>query len=158
MTSLAPIIIANAKLTGISPMLIAAVIHQESWGNIYAVRYEPAFERKYLSKKTKSTLEGYVPKVCTLNTEIKLRATSFGCVQLMGQVARERGFKGEFLTELFDPQLNIKLGTEFLQALLLKHESTEKALLRWNGGGDPEYGKKVLRHIDTGDCQYLLCS
>jgi soluble lytic murein transglycosylase-like protein len=73
-------------------------------------------------------------------------------------VLRERGFKGEFLTEALDPRLNIKLGSEFLQTLLLKHDTTEKALLRWNGGGNPDYGKEVLRHIDTGECHYLLCS
>jgi len=156
--SLAPLIVEQAKQTGISPMLLSAVIHQESGGNIWAVRYEPGFERKYLSGKTRSTLEGYVPKACSLDTEIKLRCHSFGLTQLMGQVARERGFRGDFLTELLDPKVNLKWGAEFLQTLLLKHQDTEKALLRWNGGGDPDYGKKVLKHIESGACHYLLCS
>lgn len=156
--TLAGLIVEQAKLTGVSPMLLAAVIHQESSGNVWAVRYEPAFERRYLSNKTRHSLEGYVPKLCTLDSEIKLRATSFSLMQILGQVARERGFKGEFLTELLDPKTNLKWGSEYLQTLLLKHQNTEKALLRWNGGGDPDYGKKVLKHIDTGDCHYLLSS
>lgn len=156
--TLAGLIIEQSKLTGISPMLMAAVIHQESSGNPWAVRYEPAFERRYLSSKTRSSLEGYVPKLCTLDTEIKMRATSYSLMQILGQVARERGFKGEFLTELLDPKVNLKWGAEYLQTLLLKHQNTEKALLRWNGGGDPDYGKKVLSHIDSGACHYLLSS
>lgn len=154
----APIIIEQAKLTGVSPMLIAALIHQESGGNQWAIRYEPAFFKRYVEGKTKATLQGYVPKRCSLETERTNRAQSWGYCQLMGQVARERGFKGEFLSELLDPTTNIRMGAEFLQALLHKYESTEAALLRYNGGGDPDYGKKVLSHIDSGACQYLLCS
>lgn len=156
--TLAGLIIEQSKLTGVSPMLLAAVIHQESSGNPWAIRYEPAFFRRYLEAKTRKTLEGYVPTRCSFETELRSRAYSYGLLQLMGQVARERGFRGEFLTELLDPATNLKWGSEFLQTLLLKHQNTEKALLRWNGGGDPDYGKKVLKHIDSGDCHYLLSS
>lgn len=151
------IIVENAKKTGISPNLIAALIHQESAGNIYAVRYEPGFFDRYVKTRTKDTLQGFVPSMCTLETEKRLRATSFGLVQMMGQVARERGFRGQFLSEIIDPETNVRLGTEFLQTLLLKYDSTEAALLRWNGGGNKNYAKEVLGHIDSGACHYLLC-
>ena len=156
--STASAIVEAAKQTGVVPELLAAVIHQESKGHIYAVRYEPAFYKKYVETKTKSTLIGHVPALCSLETEKQMRATSFGLMQIMGQVLRERGFRGEFLTEALDPRINIKLGSEFLQSLLLKYSSTEAALQRWNGGGNKDYAKSVLKHIDTGDCHYLLCS
>ena len=156
--SLAPLIIEASKQTGVSPMLLAAVIHQESAGNPYAVRYEPAFFKRYVEDKTRKTMLGHVPTRCSLETEARMRATSFGLMQIMGQVARERGFKAEFLTELTDPKTNLKWGSEFLQTLLLKHQDTEAALLRWNGGGNKDYGKEVLGHIDTGACHYLLSS
>ncbi len=155
---LAQFITDAALKTGINPQLLAALIHQESGGNPYAVRYEPAFLKKYLETKTKKTIGGYVPIRCSWQTEVQMRATSFGLVQIMGQVARERGFQGEFLTELLDPAVNVKLGSEFLQMLLHKHDTTEKALLRWNGGGDPDYAKKVFSHIDSGAYHYLLVS
>lgn len=155
--TISKIIVENAKKTGISPNLIAAVIHQESAGNIYAVRYEPGFFDRYVKTRTKDTLQGFVPSMCTLETEKRLRATSFGLVQMMGQVARERGFRGQFLSEIIDPETNVRLGTEFLQTLLLKYDSTEAALLRWNGGGNKNYAKEVLGHIDSGACHYLLC-
>lgn len=153
---LASIIIEAAKVTGISPQLLCAVIHQESSGNPYAVRYEPAFLKRYLEKKTRKTIGGYVPTRCSWETEVQMRSTSFGLMQCMGQLLRERGFKAEFLTEALDPATNLKWGSEFLQTLLHKHDTTEKALLRWNGGGDPDYGKKIMRHIDSGVYQYLL--
>lgn len=155
---LASIIIETAKVTGISPQLLCAVIHQESSGNPYAVRYEPAFLKRYLEDKTKKTIGGHIPTKCSWQTEVQMRATSFGLMQIMGQVARERGFQGEFLTELCDPAVNLKWGSEFLQTLLHKHDTTEKALLRWNGGGDPDYGKKIMAHIESGVYQYLLVS
>lgn len=153
---LAPFIQHASSQTGISVELLAAVIHQESGGNPFAVRYEPAFLKRYLEDKTKKTIGGYVPARCSWQTEVQMRSTSFGLMQLMGQVARERGFQGEFLTELCDPAVNLKWGSELLQTLLHKHDTTEKALLRWNGGGDPNYGKKVLGHIDSGAYHYLL--
>lgn len=142
--------------TGISVPLLASVIHQESGGNPFAVRYEPAFLKKYLESKTRKTIGGYVPTKCSWQTEVQMRATSFGLMQIMGQVARERGFSGEFLPELCDPATNLKWGSEFLQMLLHKHDTTEKALLRWNGGGDPDYAKKIFAHMDSGDYQHLL--
>jgi soluble lytic murein transglycosylase-like protein len=153
---LAQIITNTALQTGINPQLLAALIHQESSGNPYAVRYEPAFLKRYLESKTKKTIGGHVPSQCSWQTEVQMRATSFGLMQIMGQVARERGFQGEFLTELCDPAVNLKWGSEFLQTLLHKHDTTEKALLRWNGGGDPDYAKKILRHIESGAYHYLL--
>ena len=155
---LAALIQQSATQTGISVPLLAAVIHQESGGSVYAVRYEPAFLKRYLETKTRKTIGGYVPTRCSWETEVQMRSTSFGLMQMMGQVLRERGFRGEFLTEALDPAINLKWGSEFLQTLLHKHDTTEKALLRWNGGGDPNYGKKVLGHIDSGAYHYLLVS
>lgn len=156
--SIASLIIQASKLTGIEPNLLCAVIHQESGGKPYAVRYEPAFYKTYVQTKTAKTLLGHVPTTCSLETEKQMRATSFGLMQMMGQVFRERGFRGEFLTETLDPAINIKFGSEFLKHLLDKNGSTEKALLRWNGGGNPDYGKEVLSHIASGVCHYLLIS
>lgn len=156
--TISKLIIDASKRTGISPNLLAAVIHQESGGNVYAVRFEPAFLKKYLETKTKKNIGGYVPTRCSWTTEIQLRATSLGLMQCMGQVLRERGFKEEFLTEALEPETNIKWGSEFLQTLLLKYDNTQAALQRWNGGGNPNYAKEVLGHIDSGACHYLLCS
>lgn len=151
---LAATINAQALKLGMNPKLLAAVIHQESAGNTFAIRYEPDFYDRYV--KNQKPLQGYVPSRCSLITEKNARATSFGLFQMMGQVARERGFRGEFLSELLDPETNIEYGSLFLKHLLDTNKTTEAALLRWNGGGNKNYAKEVLSHIDTGACFYLL--
>ena len=142
----------NAEVikTGLDAQLIAAVIQQESSGNTFAVRYEPEFYKRYIQTKTKNSLGGHWPRLATEETERRFRTSSFGLMQMMGQVAREQGFKGEFLTELCDPAINLDLCCRFLKSLIDKTGSTERGLLRYNGGGDADYAKKVFRHIDSG--------
>ncbi len=150
------IISQNCSKLGLNPQLVAAVIHQESKGLTYAVRYEPEFYKRYLQTKTQQSLGGYWPRLCSAETERRLRAHSFGLMQLLGQTFRERDFRGEFLTELCDPAVNIKLGCEFLAHLLEKHGSAEKALLAYNGGANKAYPGKVFGHMDSGECQRYL--
>jgi soluble lytic murein transglycosylase-like protein len=134
------------------------VIAQESGGNPFAVRYEPAFYKKYVESVTPANIIGYLPKSCSFVTEKNARATSWGLMQIMGQVARERGFKGEFLSELTDPINNLNVGISFFKHLLDLKGSKEAALLRYNGGGDPKYAEKVLAHIDSDAVSRLLYS
>lgn len=138
------------RKTGLNPRLIAAVIQQESSGNPYAVRYEPEFYKRYIQTKTKQSLGGYWPRLATEETERRFRTSSFGLMQIMGQVAREQNFRGEFLTELCDPAVNLDICCAFLAELLEKRGSVEAALLRYNGGGAPDYAKKVFAHMDSG--------
>ena len=154
---LGKLIITNCAKHGLNPQLVAALIHQESKGNPWATRYEPDFFKRYIQNKDWARLGGYVSKAVSLETERKDRSTSFGVMQIMGQTARERGFRGDYLTQLLDPAINIEIGCDFLADLIQKHEKAEIALLRWNGGGDPKYPAKVFAHIDSGDCaQHLV--
>ena len=70
---------------GLDPDYVEAHVMTESSGNPKATRYEPAFYSRYV-----------VPLKIKDEKEAKCRATSFGLLQIMGQVAREMGFKGEF--------------------------------------------------------------
>lgn len=142
------------------PDVVAALIFQESKGYPFAIREEigSGFYNRYV----KDPLLGFVPKRITKQTEKYLRAFSFGLCQIMGQVARERGFAGESLGQLFDPAINIELGCKILRAHLDRFKgSTEDAayraaLLRYNGGGDPDYPNKVFNHILTGAYKQVM--
>ncbi len=70
-----------AEARGLDPALVCAVCHHEraNWKQ-WAVRYEPGFYEKYVEKM-----------VGISATEKTMRATSFGLMQIMGQVARELG-------------------------------------------------------------------
>jgi soluble lytic murein transglycosylase-like protein len=104
--------------------LIHAIIQVESSGNPWAIRFEPAFKKLYL--------DGRAWKVfgpISHDTELVARATSFGLMQVMGQVARERGFEGVFLTELCKPMTGIEYGCRQLKHLEQRFLDTHG----WNG-------------------------
>jgi soluble lytic murein transglycosylase-like protein len=145
-----PIINKIASEVGVDAELLAAVVWQESRGNQYAIRYEPAFFKKYIDGKK---LTGFIPPsgLVTETTERMGRAFSYGLCQVMGATARENGFEGPYLAELFDPEVNLYLGATILKKFIDKHESSHKALLAYNGGGNKDYPLEVFQHLETKD-------
>ena len=151
-----PVIYRVSAASGINPQLIAAIIWQESRANQYAMRYEPAFFDKYIQNKK---LTGFIPNFKNVSeaTERMARATSFGPMQVMGATAREHGFEGTFLTELCNAQTGIEMGVKVLKAKLVKaNDDINKALLLYNGGGNKDYPREVLAHIDSGEYQNVI--
>lgn len=129
----------------VPPILIQAVIDVESGGNPQAIRYEPGYYRRYIEKLSWAEMPGYKPKTVSHATERMLRSCSLGLMQVMGGTARLNGFYKEWLTDLLiDQYLNVQLGTKLLARFLsaTKHD-LEKALLRYNGGGDKTYPQRV---------------
>ena len=120
---------------GLDPFIVCAVIEQESGWNPWAMRFEPAFLARYISGMN---LEA---------TEAQARATSFGLMQIMGQVAREKGFQSKYLTQLCDPDVGVELGCRKLQECFSVQMDPETSLLAYNGGGNPEYGHQVLARV-----------
>jgi len=136
---------------GLDLEVMASMIWQESGGNPYAMRYEPGFYAKYLAPHTETTLPAYTKRnIPTFNTELRLRAFSFGLMQIMGQTARETGFQSPFLSTLFLPEINIVWGCRYFKKLLdSKKNDYPSAIARYNGHGDAanEYAKKILLHV-----------
>ena len=97
---------------GLAPALVCAVIEQESAWNPWAVRYEPGFLSRYIAPLyTSGKLSA---------TEAYTRAMSWGLMQVMGQVAREFGFKEASLSELCDPAAGIEFGCRILAARMAR--------------------------------------
>jgi soluble lytic murein transglycosylase-like protein len=120
----------------LDPALVCAVVEQESSWNVFSARFEPRFEARYID-----------PMHLPDQTEILLRATSIGLMQVMGEVARELGFKGPLL-QLTDPGVALVLGCQHLANKLKQAGGdTTKALLLWNGGGNPNYATEVLARV-----------
>src|SRR5712692_6395106 len=86
---------ATAVKHALDPVLVCAVIEQESAWNPWAVRYEPGFLSRYVAPL-------YAAGKLSA-TETYTRSMSWGLMQVMGQVAREFGFAGDSLPELCDP-------------------------------------------------------
>lgn len=122
----------TAQKYGLDPALVCAVCEQESSWNQWDARFEPRFEARYIEPLGLET------------TEATLRSTSFGLMQLMGEVARELGWKGS-LVQLCDPPIGLVLGCQHLANKLKQAGGdTTKALLLWNGGSNTDYPGQVL--------------
>lgn len=121
----------------LDPALVCAVIEQESSWNTFAMRYEPAFRTRYVAALA-------VPL-----TEEIARSTSWGLMQVMGQVARENGLATEFLSELCSPEIGIAIGCKVLTNKLgVVGGDLTSGLLLWNGTGDNSYPSRVLSKLN----------
>lgn len=135
-----PKLIALARATAakhaLDPALVCAVVEQESSWEPSAMRYEPAFRARYVAPL------GLPP------TEAIARSISWGLMQVMGQVAREHGFAGRFLSALCEPAAGLDAGCTVLAA---KRRAAAGhlpvALQLWNGGGNPDYAAEVLARV-----------
>lgn len=97
---------AAAARHSLDPALVCAVVEQESSWDAHAIRYEPAFRARY------------VAPLALPPTEEIARSISWGLLQVMGQVAREHGFRGKFLSALCDPATGLDIGCQVLAAKL----------------------------------------
>ena len=125
---------AAAKEHSLPDWLVKSIISVESGGNPYASRYEHEFYINYIVGLGKI----YVSPPCSLQTERILRATSLGLMQIMGQVARERGFKGTYLTELCIADVGIEYGCRQLSYLVKKFGPNIDDVIRAYNGGNPK--------------------
>lgn len=140
-------LINTARLVALNmamdPALVCSVCATESSWNPNATRYEPGFFRRYISSMKGLTED-----------EMGKRATSFGLLQIMGQVARELGFDGKDLIELLDPMTGLTYGCRKLKRCLeAENGNVPAALLKYNGGGNAHYPDAVLSHYK--DYAYL---
>jgi soluble lytic murein transglycosylase-like protein len=123
----------TAATHALDTALVCAVIEQESAWDAHAMRYEPAFRMRYVAPLQLSP------------TEEIARSISWGLMQVMGQLARERGFNGKFLSALCDPATGLDIGCTVLASKLsAAGEDVAQALALWNGGANANYASEVL--------------
>jgi len=126
-----------AKRHVLDPALICAIVEQESDWQTFSIRYEPAFQKRYVDPLN---LGNY--------TEVMARSTSWGLMQLMGQCAREMGFSDK-IASLCDPFTGLEWGCKhFARKYDAANADVQKALLLWNGGGNAQYPQQVLDRVN----------
>ena len=122
---------------GLDPVLVCALVEQESSWDAHAIRYEPAFRERYVSPLS-------LPP-----TEEIARSISWGLMQVMGQVAREHGFAAKFLSALCNSEIGLEIGCIVLTAILSKAAGdVPRALTLWNGGKNADYSNEVLARVN----------
>ncbi len=152
----------KAAQFSLDPALVCAVVEQESGWVPWAWNPEPRYRhivnvknglpfRTLTPEEMRSEeppADFSCPPGVDRDTEWWGQQASWGLMQVMGAVARERGFKGRFLSELCEPGLGLEVGCEYLAHRLTRaHNDTRAALLRWNGGGNPRYPEEVLARM-----------
>lgn len=136
----------QAPLYDLDPYILAGLIEQESGGVADAIRLEQGYYRRYV----KDT--GAHPIVAAL------LSTSFGLGQCMGMTIvtetvsvdtfNQRKQNPVAFVEWLsmytnDPVYQVQVAAAHLQRHLRNTGNIDQALLRYNGGGDPEYPDKV---------------
>lgn len=142
---------------GLPAGVLDAVIQQESGGVPDANRYEPKFFERYIRGVSKADLRGVWPGNASEDTERYGRATSWGLMQVLGQVARELGYDRTFFTSLCsNPVLGVQFGARHLAAKLKKYGNLPDALSAYNagkpiGGNRARYVQPILDRMEAAD-------
>lgn len=153
---------------GLEIGLVRAVVLVESSGNPYAWNPEPKYRyvwdvRRWAPFRPLTPVEAEMSRppadfgalAGDPDQEWWGQRASWGLMQVMGAVARERGFRGPYLTELVDPPIGLDAGCRVLAGLLRWAKGdVDAAVAAFNGGtvgnqpGGPlrnaEYSRKVL--------------
>ena len=149
---------AAATRYGIEPALVAALVMQESGGDTYAWNPEPHYQwfwdvklGKPFRAVTASEVAAKVPPADfhslagDADQEWCGQQASWGLLQVMGAVARERGYRGRFLPALTDPADGLEYGCRHLAYLQSKYMAG--AVSAYNAGHPvpgSDYEKYVL--------------
>jgi Transglycosylase SLT domain len=128
---------AIAVKHGLPQEIVCGMIERESTDSEWAVRYEPGFLARYVMPQYNAGKLDI--------TETYTRSMSWGVLQIMGEVAREFGFTGKYLSELCDPAIGIEFACRKLDDCLKRHNGDMSAALEsFNGGSNANYAAEVL--------------
>ena len=126
------IILEVSNMKRIDPSIVMAIVSVESNGNACATRFEPNY--RWTLDIKEHARRNYI----RYDTEEKQQKTSWGLGQIMGAVARERGFTGQ-LVELCKPKTGLMYSIDhFLKFFDKYEEDIEKAFAAYNAGS-PRY-------------------
>lgn len=122
---------SKAATYGLDPDLVEAHVMTESSGKPTARRFEMQFFNHYIA-----------PMKIADEDEADGRATSWGLLQIMGQVARELGYQGNW-SGLTEPAVNLTYGCKKLAKCYKKYPG-DAGIAAYNSG-TPRYrdGKLV---------------
>jgi len=121
---------------------VLGIIKQESNGATWANRFEPTF-KSWLMTRLGADIKKFGNSI-SRDTELHNRATSFGLMQIMGQTARERGFSGEFLTELCKPEIGLRYGIKHIVELISKYPQEDQWISAYNAGSPTTKNKSYV--------------
>lgn len=159
-----PEIVAAAAAHGLDPWLVLALVQVESRGEPFAYNPEPHYrwfwdvrDMRPFRPVTSVELRAKYPPAdfpCLAgdpDQEWWGQQASWGLMQVMGAVARERGFREPYLPALCDVEANLTIGCDHFRRLLLGASGeVEQAIggynagpRNWNSAAGKKYRAKV---------------
>jgi hypothetical protein len=166
-SAVASVVALAAQRHGLDPCVLAALVLRESSGDPRAIRHEPhyrwlwdAWEGKPFRRvsaeeasRSRPPEDFRGPTGASDATEWAAQRTSWGLCQVMGAVARERGYSGTFLSALCEPELGAEYGARHLSTLLRRWDLSD-ALSAYNAGApteanDATYVRAILRQAEV---------
>lgn len=153
-----PELIATAKRIavqhGLDPVLICAIAEQESAWHPFAIRpeSESGFAARYGAAYTK-IVQNSATKIDDRWFKFEdVFYCSYGLLQTMYPVIietfPEQAAALKFPTDLCDPEVGLTQGCRlFARKLAGAANVVSRALLNWNGGGNPNYPNEVLARM-----------
>lgn len=161
LTAYRPQIATAAKLHSLDPDIVEAMVLVESDGRAWAWNPEPTYRylwnvrtgqpfRKLTASEASSKWPP--PDFPTAggdrDQEWWGQQASWGLLQVMGAVARERGFSGLYLPELCDPVTNLTIGCRHYAAFLRwAGGDVWRAVGAYNGGQGNWQGAAPQKHV-----------
>lgn len=162
--SMASIAQQQALKLKVDPRMVCAIIEKESSWDSWAWNPEPKY--RYLwdfdshkpFRKLSVTelndenppLDFSAPRGVPRDAEWWGQQASWGLMQVMGAVARERGFRGHFLSELCDPATGIYYGCLqiFHFSRMFKNDEV-KIIAAFNGGPGAVLNREIPINFET---------
>jgi hypothetical protein len=139
-----------AEASGFSPYLLGAIVVTESSGQQYAQRVERGFWPRYLAGIRRWVASTASQSDDKWSQYPDIYSSSYGLCQVMLQTAAEHGFVYHYPGQLFDPEENLRVACRILSRIRARTGDDVRALLlAYNGGGDPMYPNRVLRHLNA---------
>ncbi len=125
----------------IDPIAYAVAMRESSGGKNIGPRYEPGFEKRYgptYMKRYPDLFNKYSPQELY---------SSYGRYQIMYPVAVELGYRGS-PADLAKEDINrLYFEKKFQRDWKSSGGDLDKAFLRYNGGGNPDYPAGVRRYL-----------
>jgi len=141
--SLRAMIETAARAADLPSAIVGGLVMRESNGNPKAFRPEVGWQY-FVGPDghpcSVTGVRGIFP--CPDGMEVLGQLTGWGLCQVQGSVAREYGFAGAFLSDLWEPERNLHYGCRHLAKFVKKYGKIELALSAYNAGR-PIEGNKI---------------
>jgi hypothetical protein len=138
----------------IDPYWVAAVCWKESGFDVWAVRYESGYYERYCAGLTDAQIHREVPGIISPATDRRLRACSFGPMQIMGGTARHMGYSRVHLTQLCSEE-GVRLGVIYFSSLLHRYGDMDHALSAYNAGSPTDQNRESYVNVVHGHYEDL---